>query len=97
MQRTMTPNALLRALVAGVLSVVASAPALADGRVLTKMDVVSIRVVDQPDLDTTTRVELDGTINFPYIGRMRAAGLTEDELEHAIARRLVQLKILADP
>jgi polysaccharide biosynthesis/export protein len=97
MQRIVTPNALLQALVVGVLSVLAAPTALAGGRVLTKMDVVSIRVVNQPDLDTTTRVELDGTINFPYVGRIRAAGLTEDELEHTIERRLVQLKILADP
>ena len=57
----------------------------------------SIRVVDEPDLDTTTRVDPDGTINFPYVGRIKAAGLTEDELEQAIGRRLVQLQILADP
>ena len=35
------------------------------GRVLTKSDVVAIKVVSQPDMDTTTRVELDGTVNFP--------------------------------
>ena len=72
-------------------------PAQAGGRVLTASDVVSIRVLDQPDLDTTTRVEPDGTINFPYVGRIKAAGLTEDQLERAIGRRLVELRILADP
>ena len=41
------------------------------GRVLTKNDVVVIKVVGQPDLDTTTRVELDGTVNFPYVGRIK--------------------------
>jgi len=34
--------------------------ALAAGRVLTPQDSVSIRVVNQPDMDTTTRVETDG-------------------------------------
>jgi polysaccharide export outer membrane protein len=60
-------------------------------------DVVSIRVLNQPDLDTTTRVAPDGTINFPYVGRIQAAGRTEDDLARAIERRLVELQILADP
>jgi protein involved in polysaccharide export with SLBB domain len=72
-------------------------PAQAGGRVLTTSDVVSIRVPGQPDLDRTTRVEPDGTIDFPYVGRIKAAGLTEDQLERAIERRLVELQILADP
>ena len=33
-------------------------------------------------------------INFPYVGRI---GLTEDELARDVERRLVELKILADP
>lgn len=93
----MTPNVLPRVLFAGVLSVAAVAPALSGGRVLTTSDVVSIRVVEQPDLSTTTRVEPDGTINFPYVGRIRAAGRTEDEVAREVERRLVKLKILADP
>ena len=60
-------------------------PARAGGRVLTNADVVAIRIVDHPELDTTTRVEPDGTINFPYVGRIRAAGRTRRRLG---ARRL---------
>src|SRR5271165_4878519 len=71
--------------------------ALGAARVLATSDVVSIRIVGQPELDTTTRVAQDGTIAFPYLGRIKAAGLTEDQLERAIARRLVELRILADP
>ena len=67
------------------------------GRVLTTSDVVAIRIVDHPDLDTTTRVEPDGTINFPYVGRVKAAGRTEDELGREIERRLIELKIIANP
>jgi protein involved in polysaccharide export with SLBB domain len=68
-----------------------------EGRVLTTSDVVVIRIVDHPDLDWTTRVEPDGTINFPYVGRIRAAGRTEDELARTVERRLVALKIIAGP
>ena len=67
------------------------------GRVLTSSDVVVFRIIDHPDLDWTARVEPDGTINFPYVGRIRAAGLTEDDLGRAVERRLIQLKIIAGP
>ena len=67
------------------------------GRVLTTSDVVAIRLVDHPDLDTTTRVEPDGTINFPYVGRIKAAGRTEDDLGREVERRLIELKIIANP
>ena len=67
------------------------------GRVLTTSDVVAIRIAEHPDLDTTTRVEPDGTINFPYVGRIKAAGRTEDDLGRAIGRRLIELKIVAEP
>jgi polysaccharide biosynthesis/export protein VpsN len=67
------------------------------GRVLTTSDVVAIRIVDHPDLDWTARIEPDGTINFPYVGRIKAAGLTEDDLARTVERRLVELKIIAEP
>jgi polysaccharide export outer membrane protein len=67
------------------------------GRVLTKSDVVAIKVVGQPDMDTTTRVETDGTVNFPYVGRIKAAGLTEDQLAHAIERQLAERQIVTEP
>jgi protein involved in polysaccharide export with SLBB domain len=65
------------------------------GRTLTSSDVVAIRVIDHPELDTTARVEPDGTINFPYVGRIQAAGRSEDDLGRAVGRRLVELKIIA--
>ncbi len=74
-----------------------AAPTLAGGQALTPMDVVTIRIVTAPDLDTTARVEPDGTIAFPYLGRIKAAGLTEDELAQRIERGLIDRKILAGP
>ena len=83
----------------GVLTLGAIVPArrCAAGRVLTPQDVVSIKVVNQPDMDTTTRVETDGTISFPYVGRIRAAGLTEDQVAHAIERQLASRQIVTEP
>jgi polysaccharide export outer membrane protein len=59
------------------------------------MDVVTIRIVGQADLNATTRVEPDGTINFPYIGQIKAAGLTDSDLARAIEMRLIERGILA--
>jgi protein involved in polysaccharide export with SLBB domain len=78
-------------------SIGAGTPARSGGRVLTTSDVVSIRLIDHPELDTATRVEPDGTINFPYVGRIKAAGRTQDELARIVERRLVELKIIAGP
>jgi polysaccharide export outer membrane protein len=69
----------------------------AGGRVLTPQDTISIKVVNQPDMDTTTRVETDGTISFPYVGRIRAAGLTEDQVARAIEKQLAARQIVTEP
>lgn len=79
------------------LALAASTAARAAGRVLTSSDVVTIKVVNQPDMDTTTRVETDGTVSFPYVGRIKAAGRTEDELAHAIESRLAARQIVTEP
>jgi polysaccharide biosynthesis/export protein len=83
--------------VALILTAAVATPAAAGGRVLTPMDVVTIRIVTAPDLDTTARVEQDGTIAFPYLGRIRAAGLTQDQIARRIEQGLIARKILANP
>jgi polysaccharide export outer membrane protein len=74
-----------------------SGEALAAGRILAKQDTVTIKVVSQPDMDTTTRVGPDGTIEFPYVGRIKAAGRSEDELARTIEQRLASRQIVTDP
>src|SRR5574337_903459 len=84
--RTTKPIARLWTIWLAVLTIgtiVAAGAHAAGGRVLARQDVLSIKVVNQPDMDTTTRVETDGTINFPYVGRIRAAGVSEDQLSRA--------------
>ena len=36
-------------------------------------------------------------MNFPYVGRIKAAGLSEEQLAHAIERRLSERQIVTDP
>jgi protein involved in polysaccharide export with SLBB domain len=80
-----------------LLAATAAPSARSGGRVLTTSDVVAIRIVDHQELDTTVRIEPDGTINFPYVGRIKAAGRTEDELARAVGERLIEQKIIAAP
>lgn len=51
-------------------------------------DVVKITVYGQPDLSVETRLSDVGTINYPYLGDIKLAGLTIAELEEFIYQGL---------
>jgi polysaccharide biosynthesis/export protein len=57
-------------------------------------DVLDIKVFDVSDLNQTVRVANDGTIAIPLLGRIKASGLTTDQLrdrlESALGKNLVQ-------
>jgi polysaccharide export outer membrane protein len=72
-------------------------PRLPSASTLNVADALQIKVVGQPDYDTTTRVETDGFINFPYVGRVRAAGRSEESVAAEIAASLAEKKIVTDP
>ena len=55
---------------------------------LQPLDVITITVHQQPDLNTKTRVAADGSISFPLIGKIAAAGLTVQQLEQKIKELL---------
>lgn len=42
-------------------------------------------------------VSLDGTIQFPFLGNLKAAGLTKEQLKESIRKKLVDQKLLIDP
>jgi polysaccharide export outer membrane protein len=56
--------------------------------VIGSQDILAIAVWDQPDLAGKYTVELDGTIGFPLIGRVKAGGLTLRDFEMELKRRL---------
>jgi polysaccharide export outer membrane protein len=67
----------------------ASQPELAPERyVVGPTDTLSITVVGEPDLTNKYRVDTDGTITMPYIGRQSAAGSTVVELQAKITSLL---------
>src|SRR5262245_56922682 len=87
---------LMRLLSAVFLVVLAMTTADAAGRRVSPQDTIQIRVLNQPDLDTQVRVAPDGTISFPYAGRFRAAGLTEDAIAARIRSALARAAVVKD-
>lgn len=53
-------------------------------------DVLDITVWQSPDLTKAVTVQSDGTIDYPILGNLPAAGLTMGDLERAIRERLAQ-------
>jgi polysaccharide export outer membrane protein len=51
-------------------------------------DVVKITVFQNPDLTTETRVSEAGTVTFPLVGQVGAAGQSTTQLEQAIVQKL---------
>ncbi len=61
------------------------APIVAPERyVIGPADTLSITVVGEPDLTNKYRVDTDGTITLPYVGRQAAAGMTVIDLQSKI-------------
>jgi len=52
------------------------------------LDVVEVTVFKVPDLTKTMQVAEDGTVNYPLVGEVPAAGRTAHELEHDLAQKL---------
>jgi polysaccharide export outer membrane protein len=58
------------------------------GYAIGEQDLLEISVFEVDQLSRTVRVDEDGTINLPLLGRVPVSGLTRSELEQEIARRL---------
>ena len=65
--------------------------------VLGPGDVVEVDVLGRGDFKTRTRIRSDGTIVLPFIGVVRAASLSAQELSNQIAAALRSGGIFADP
>jgi polysaccharide export outer membrane protein len=60
----------------------------ANGYIIGSQDQLKITVFDEPDLSTNYRVDTDGMITFPLIGRVPARGLTLNEFQDRLIARL---------
>jgi polysaccharide export outer membrane protein len=68
----------------------------AAGRRLQASDTIQIRVLNQPEFDSQARISPDGTVSLPYLGRIRAAGLTEDQLATRYRNILQEKELVKD-
>ncbi|PYR11675.1 MAG: hypothetical protein DMF99_07350 [Acidobacteria bacterium] len=62
--------------------------AVGDQYVIGPQDTLMITVIDESDLTAKYRVDTDGSITLPYLGRMPAAGLSVEELRKRITTGL---------
>ncbi len=60
-------------------------------------DIFDVRVYDEEDLSAEYRVESDGTIDFPLVGRVEVAGLDPGAIADRIAERLREGQYLVSP
>jgi polysaccharide export outer membrane protein len=58
--------------------------------VVGHQDVLSIAMLGEPDLTRSIAVDPDGTFDYPYVGRVKAAGLTLRSIESLIEKKLVE-------
>jgi polysaccharide export outer membrane protein len=66
----------------------ATATAIANSYKIGLNDEIKITVFDEPDLSMMYRVDADGSLSFPFIGRVQAAGTTLAELQSRITTML---------
>lgn len=59
-------------------------------------DLITVSLVGET-LPTDFRIQPDGTIDYPYVGRMKIAGLEPQEIVDALRKRLIEGKILSNP
>src|SRR6516164_2112001 len=57
--------------------------------ILSPMDIVLVKIFEQPDLDSQYRISQDGTINFPLIGLVRISGETVSQAANTIRDSLM--------
>ena len=82
----------MAAIVVAVISLIAAmsagTAAQVSGYVIGAQDVLTISVFDEPSLSGKYAVELDGSLSFPLIGRVKAAGLSLRDFESDLRARL---------
>jgi protein involved in polysaccharide export with SLBB domain len=69
-------------------SATVSMEVLDDSRPLSIGDAVNVRIVEDRDPPVTLQIKDSGDLEVPYVGRVRAAGLTPRRLAYAIKSEL---------
>jgi len=75
----------------------ATAPPAASLYTVGPNDVLTVTVLNQPQLSGKFTVEADGTFAFPPVGRVAAGGLSARAIEDKVRERLLAAGYLTDP
>jgi protein involved in polysaccharide export with SLBB domain len=51
-------------------------------------DVFEVKVIGESDLTSSYRIASDGTIDFPYVGRLELAGLRPGQIQQLLTKKL---------
>jgi protein involved in polysaccharide export with SLBB domain len=93
-------------LLCGVLTIAACAadagpprnlPAPVQSTIVGPDDLFEISVLGEKDLNREFQVQPDGTIDFPYVHRVKVEGLEPQEVVDLLKAKLIEGKILSDP
>jgi len=80
---------IVAALVSGLMAATGTrAVAQVSSYVIGAQDVLTISVFDEPSLSGKYAVELDGSLAFPLVGRLKAAGMSLRDFESELRTRL---------
>lgn len=66
-------------------------PEIATGNdmgVLGPMDILMVRVYDEPEISGEFRIDADGTVTFPFLGAVNVSGLTPNETARMLTEGL---------
>ncbi|MGE0792356.1 MAG: polysaccharide biosynthesis/export family protein [Sandaracinaceae bacterium] len=72
-------------------------PTLNDDTTLGAGDVFEVRVYGEEDMNGNYRVEQDGTIDFPYLGRVEVINLEPPQIAELLETRLRGEGVFVDP
>jgi polysaccharide export outer membrane protein len=74
-----------------------ASPATPTDYVVGPQDVLTVNCYDQADLSGKFTVEADGTFTYPFIGRIKAGGLTLRALEEQLKKQLMNEGYFKNP
>jgi protein involved in polysaccharide export with SLBB domain len=60
-------------------------------------DLFNVQLVGEKELPAEFRVAPDGTIDYPYVGRLKVVGLEPQELVDLLRKKLIEGKFLTNP
>ena len=72
-------------------------PPPVESTTLGRGDVFTLEIVGEKDLPKEYQVASDGTVDIPYVHRLKVEGLEPQEVARLVSERLVEEKILTNP